>query len=175
MTVEANKARQFRFYMAPIALMYCLVSSLGSNGPAHEGRRYQPYRDSSGIWTVCAGVTGERVVPDRHYTQAECHQLEQAYVEQMLHAIGDCIDGTFTFNEVIAWGHFAYNVGTQAFCQSHAARLLNAGAYQLACEEMSKWVFVNGKDCRVPANRCGGIVVRRAWEQALCQRESLTH
>ena len=175
MAVDAAKARQLRFYMAPLAVMYCLVTSLGSNGPAHEGRRYQPYRDSSGIWTVCAGVTGEWVVPARRYTQAECLQLEQGYVAHMLHAMGDCIDGTFTFNEVIAWGHFAYNVGTQAFCQSHAARLLNAGEYQRACEEMSKWVFVKGKDCRVLANRCSGIVARRAWEQAVCQRESLTH
>ena len=169
MAAERGKPRRFPFGKTSIAVLCCLVSSLGSKGPAHEGRRLVPYRDSGGLWTVCAGVTGEAVVPGRHYTQSECKQMEAAYVDQMLVAMGDCIDGVFAANEVIAWGHFAYNIGTTAFCRSRAARRLNAGERESACAEMSRWVFVDGKDCRDPSNNCLGIVQRSAWERAMCE------
>lgn len=169
MAVEREKSRRFQFALTPLAVIGCLVSFLSGNGPAHEGRRYRPYRDSSGIWTVCAGITGVAVVRGRQYTQAECVQLENAYVERMLHAMGNCVNATLTSNEVIAWGHFAYNIGTEAFCRSTAARLLNGGERQLACAEISQWVFIQGKNCNDPSNHCGGIVQRRSWERALCE------
>ena len=169
MAAEHGKQRRFPFGGVTISVLCCLVSLLGGNGPAHEGRRYVPYRDSGGVWTVCAGVTGEAVMPGRHYTQTECERMEAAYVNQMLRAMSDCIDGAFWPNEVIAWGHFAYNIGTDEFCQSRAARRLNAGERKSACAEMSKWVFVAGKDCRNPRSNCNGIVQRRAWVQAMCE------
>ena len=169
MAVDLGKSRRFQFGLTPLAVICCLVSSLSGNGPAHEGQRYRPYRDRSGIWTVCAGITGAMVVRGRQYTQTECVRLEHAYVEQMLRAIGNCVDVTLTSNEVIAWGHFAYNIGTQAFCRSTAARLLNKGERQRACAEMSRWVFIHGKNCNDPTNQCRGIVQRRSWERALCE------
>ena len=155
--------------MTPLAVICCLVSSLSGNGPAHEGRRYRPYRDSNGIWTVCAGITGEAVVRGRQYTQAECVRLEKSYVDRMLHAIGKCVNATLTSNEVIAWGHFAYNIGTSSFCRSTAAHLLNQGEHQRACAQISQWVYVQGKNCNEPSNHCRGIVQRRSWERALCE------
>ena len=165
----ASPARGYPLAMIPVALLSVLAGVLGGPGPVHEGRSYTPYRDAGGVWTVCAGVTGAAIRPSRIYTQAECDRLETTYIQQMFHALGDCVDGTFTEYEVRAWGHFAYNIGTTAFCRSTAARRLNAGERQGACAEISKWVYVHGKDCRQPASNCAGIVARRAWERALCE------
>lgn len=51
----------------------------------------------------------------------------------MLSQMGDCVSGQLTFGEIKAWGDFAYNVGTDAFCNSTAAQLLNAGKNKDAC------------------------------------------
>lgn len=164
-----SRGGRFALVAAPVALIAALVAALGQDDAAHEGRRFTPYRDPAGIWTVCAGITGPAVTPGRIYTPSECMQLETAYVRQMLANMGQCVRGEFTFHEAKAWGHFAYNVGTAKFCGSTAARRLNVGERKPVCAEISRWVYVAGKDCRVAANGCGGIVQRRAWERATCE------
>lgn len=160
---------RFALAAAPVALIAALVAALGQNDPAHEGRRYTPYRDSAGIPTVCAGITGKAVVPGKRYTDDECTRLETAYLQQMVANMGQCVSGEFELHEIKAWGHFAYNVGTAAFCKSTAAHRLNAGERKTACAEISKWVFVAGKDCRKTGSNCAGIVQRRAWERGVCE------
>ena len=167
--VERTGPRRFSFRKTPLAVIIALVASLGGIGSEHEGRRFRPYRDGTGEWTVCAGITGQQVVPGRRYTEADCRALEEAYVHRMLKAMGQCVDGEFTVDEVKAWGHFAYNIGTDAFCRSTAARRLNAGERETACKEISRFVYANGRDCRKPSSNCLGIVQRRVWERALCE------
>jgi GH24 family phage-related lysozyme (muramidase) len=167
--------RRFAFGAAPVMLVAALVAALGQNDPAHEGRRYQPYLDSGGILTVCAGITGPAVVRGKTYTNAECERLESEYVQMMLSHMGKCVRGEFEFHEIKAWGHFAYNVGTARFCSSTAAKRLNAGERTAACAEISKFRFVRigGKlrDCALPAwqRDCGGIIKRRTWERSTCE------
>lgn len=171
----SGKGRKFGFAAAPAALILALVAALGQNDSAHEGRKYVPYRDSGGVWTVCAGITGPAVVPGRRYTDGECTRLETAYVQTMLNHMGRCVRGEFEFHEVKAWGHFAYNVGNNAFCSSTAARRLNAGERTAACDEIWKWRFVTidgaKRDCSLPQwrSKCGGIIDRRQWEMATCR------
>ncbi|HHA2418602.1 TPA: lysozyme [Stenotrophomonas maltophilia] len=163
------------FAAAPLALIGALVAALGTNDAAHEGRRYTPYYDSAGVLTVCAGITGPAVVKGKRYTDDECTRLETTYVRTMLGHMGQCVRGEFEFHEIKAWGHFAYNVGTPAFCGSTAAKRLNAGERQAACTEMWKWryVAIGGvkRDCALPqwSSKCGGIIDRRQWEMATCQ------
>ena len=163
------------FAAAPLALIGALVAALGTNDSAPEGRRYTPYYDSAGILTVCAGITGPAVVKGKRYTDEECTRLETAYVRTMLGHMGQCVRGEFEFHEIKAWGHFAYNIGTPAFCASTAAKRLNAGERQAACTEMWKWrlVRIDGvkRDCALPQwrSKCGGIIDRRQWEMATCQ------
>lgn len=167
--VPASTGKKVGFGAAGAGLVLALVAALGQNDPAHEGRRYAPYRDSAGVPTVCAGITGPAVVWGKTYTADECTALEEAYVRQMLANMGQCVHGEFEFHEIKAWGHFAYNVGTPAFCRSTAARRLNAGERTSACAEISRWVFVAGKDCREPGSNCNGVVARRVWERATCE------
>jgi GH24 family phage-related lysozyme (muramidase) len=153
------------FTAASAALVMAIVAAL----PAHEGRKYVPYWDKLGrVWTVCAGVTGPDVIPGKTYTSSECDSLEAAYVTKMLGHMGGCVHTELEFHEIRAWGDFAYNVGTANFCNSTAARLLNAGENKRACAQIPSWVYAGGKDCRIASNDCAGIPDRREWEYSLC-------
>lgn len=160
-----GKAGKASFVAAPIALLIALLFSL--NGA--EGRKLTPYRDIGGVWTVCDGITGKDVIPGKTYTDAECNRLGQQYVQKMMADMGQCVKGEYPFHVLKAFGSFAYNVGTTAFCKSTAAKMLQAGDIKGACAQISNWTFVNGKDCRVASSRCAGIVKRREWERATCE------
>jgi len=169
------KGRKFGFAAAPAALVLALLAALGQDDSAHEGRKFIPYRDSGGIWTVCAGITGSAVIPGKRYTPDECTRLEAEYVQAMLRNMGHCVRGEFQFHEVKAWGHFAYNVGTGAFCSSTAAKRLNAGEREAVCSEIWRFRYVRiggvKRDCALPEwkEKCGGIIPRRQWEMATCR------
>ncbi|MDQ7280286.1 glycoside hydrolase family protein [Stenotrophomonas sp. Sm6012] len=169
---KLSTKRRVGFAAAPLALIGALVAALGTNDSAHEGRRYTPYYDSAGILTVCAGITGPAVVKGKRYTDDECTRLETVYVRTMLGHMGQCVRGEFELHEIKARGHFAYNIGTPAFCASTAAKRLNAGERQAACTEMWKWRYVTiagaKRDCALLqwSSKCGGIIDRRQWEMA---------
>lgn len=163
---RTSTAGKVGFAAAPLVLVAAILTALHS----HEGRPLKTYWDALGqVWTVCAGVTGEGVIPGKTYTPAECDALEQRYVARMLRRMGRCVTGEFDFHVIKGMGHFAYNVGETNFCASTAARLLNAGDVPGACRQITRWVYVKGKDCRLKANKCDGIPKRREWERATCE------
>ena len=147
------------------AVITALLASLA----LYEGTRLTPYRDIAGMWTVCDGITGPDVVPGKRYTATECDALKRSYVSRMTADIGRCIDVPLADGEWIAYGNFSYNVGTSAFCRSSIVRQLNAGDHAGACAQLTRWTYVAGKDCRVAANNCTGIVKRRQFERQTCE------
>ena len=154
-----------RFVAVPAAVVLAIVAALGVS----EKRVHKTYWDHLGqVWTACAGVTGPGVVPGKTYTDAECVAMETGYVTRMLNSMGRCVTGSFDFHVIKAFGHFAYNVGTANFCNSSAARLLNAGDVAGACNQILRWTYIKGKDCRDPRNKCAGIPKRREWEYQTC-------
>jgi len=156
---------KWKLAAAPVAAVVAIVAALQTS----EQRVHTAYWDHLGkVWTVCAGITGPDVVEGLTLTDAECEAREVAYVEKMLARMGRCVATPLTFNEIKAWGHFSYNVGNANFCGSTAARLLNEGRNREACEQITRWTLIKGKDCRNPANKCGGIVKRREWERQTC-------
>lgn len=162
-------SRKVGFAAVPAALILALAALLAR--PDHERRELTTYWDALGqVYTACAGVTGEGVIPGKTYTVAECEALETRYIRRMYERMGRCVPrARLAFHEIKAWGHFAYNVGEATFCKSTAARLLNEGRNAEACKQIPRWRFIKGKDCAIRANRCYGIVKRRAWEQAMCE------
>lgn len=76
-------------------------------------------------------------------------------------AIKECVKVPLSQNEYDAWVNFTYNIGATAFCRSTAVRLLNAGQYRQACDQMLRWVYVKG-------NKVQGLVNRRQKEHAQC-------
>lgn len=61
-----------------------------------------------------------------------------------------------------------FNIGSGAFCGSTLVRKLNSGDHKGACDEILRWVYADGKDCRIAENNCLGIVKRRYDEHAMC-------
>jgi lysozyme len=145
-----------------------LLASLGG----YEGTRYVAYRDIAGIWTVCEGVTGDDVIRGKVYTPDECRALLTKHVYRYEADLERCVRAPMSESRRIGLLHLIYNIGPTAFCRSTLARRLNAGDPD-ACAEISRWTFVAGKDCRVPANNCGGIVQRRDYfERPMCEGRS---
>lgn len=176
-----------RFVAVPAIVLAGLLVLL--RGP-NEGRRFEPYRDPAGIWTVCAGITGAEVVPGRKYTDAECDVLEVQYVDRMYQRMGRCVPVELELHEITAWGDFAYNVGTSSFCESTAARLLREGRNAEACAQITRWRSIPAPaglsesapgvwrsaagrlmfDCSTPENHvCPGLWKRRLWQRATCE------
>ena len=154
--------------VAPVAVLAVLAGALSVS----ESDRLTPYKDSIGRWTVCRGVTGPAVIPGKQYTVAECALLNNTAMRKHVEGIAACIALPLKWYEWVAWGHFAYNVGVFAFCNSTAARHLRAGNNAAACAQIPAWRFItiNGvkRDCRDPRWNCAGIPKRREWEMSMC-------
>lgn len=80
-------------------------------------------------------------------------------------AIKQCVKVPLSQNEYDAWVNFTYNIGASAFCNSTAVKLLNAGEYHKACEQMLRWVYVKGAKVQ-------GLVNRRQKEYEQCILDS---
>lgn len=155
---------------APTGIVVALAMLLGAG---FEGREHIPYVDQAGVLTVCGGITGAGVVAGKFYTWAECDALEQRFIERMIERIGHCIGVGLNPGEWKAWGHFTFNIGTTAFCKSTAARLLREGKYAQACAQMARWTYITkpgrgAVNCRIKAEKCGGIPKRRDFEMKMC-------
>jgi len=154
-------------------MVLALAASLGG----WEGRELVPYRDIGGVWTVCDGITGADVIPGRTYTDAECAALLLPAIEAHMSDVERmCVPNLRELPPHVqfAVGHLAYNVGAGAVCRLRSgkpttiARNLPAGNIEPACAAIRSYTRVAGKDCRDPANRCGGIPRRRDFESGVC-------
>lgn len=80
-----------------------------------------------------------------------------------------CVTAELTQGEYDSLVSLAYNVGTSAVCGSTMVKLHNAGQHAEACAQFERWTVYQGKDCKVRANKCYGLVERRALERAQCE------
>lgn len=76
-------------------------------------------------------------------------------------AIRRCVKVPLYQHEYDAFASFAYNIGSEAFCSSTLVKKLNSGDYEGACQELKRWVYVDGR-------RVQGLVNRREAEFRLC-------
>jgi len=89
-------------------------------------------------------------------------------------ALHRCVTAPLTQGEFDSLVSLAYNVGAGAVCNSTMVRLHNAGQHAEACAQFDRWTFFQGRDCRDPAHRCGGLPKRRAAERAMCEGQPHT-
>lgn len=117
------------------------------------------------VATACYGNTDLAKVGTRR-TVAECNAMLKVDLTTIYGAaVLKAVNVPITQNMLDALTDFTYNVGIGSFQRSTLLRKLNAGDYRGASLEFEKWAFVGAKDCRIKANRCGGIPKRRAWEK----------
>lgn len=129
-----------------------------------EGLSLKAYRDIVGVWTICYGET-KNVDPGDIATRAECETMLAKSVKVYADGLDACVEPELPLKTAAALISWTYNVGVPAACGSTLVKLLNAGEFEAACEQLLRW------------NRAGGVVVqgltnRRIAERALC-REGL--
>lgn len=132
-----------------------------------EGLRQVAYYDPPGILTVCYGHTGADVEKGRRYSLDECKQLLTTDMMRATEQVDRCAPGA-PESVLAAFGDAAYNLGPAIACNtsaSTAARLLDAGRWREACEQLPRWdkARVAGVLVSLP-----GLTKRRAAERDLC-------
>lgn len=126
-----------------------------------EGREYVPYKDVVGVITVCDGHTGNDIIINKRYSDAECDALTKADLERIAKQVNPSIKVKTTETQLAAIYSFSYNVGANAFIKSTMLKKLNAGDYAGACDELKRWVYAGGKKWK-------GLMNRRDVEHEVC-------
>ncbi len=150
-----------------------VVALLGWLG-IDEGNSNTAYLDTIAnppVWTICRGVTGPDVVENTVWTDEQCIARETQMVQDFNTRVVRCIPGVkLTMYEHMAYLAHAWNVGPTAFCNSSIVTNLKAGNYERACARIEEAFFrAGGKDCRVRANKCYGLILRRKATRAVCE------
>lgn len=132
-----------------------------------EGLRQFAYYDPTGVLTVCYGTTGPDVVKGKKYSLAECRALLDRDMLDAVQAVDRCAPG-LPEPVLAAFSDAAYNLGPAIACnqqKSTAARLLAAGDYTGACNQLPRWnkARVAGTMVELP-----GLTKRRAKEREIC-------
>lgn len=146
-----------------LALACTLIASF-------EGKVNTTYVDRLGKGqplTYCYGST-VNAVKGQTYTDAQCQQALYRDARQHANDILPYLPPRLPDKTAAAFYDFGYNVGAQTFAKSSVSRKALAGDLAGACRAINLYQFSNGKDCRIAANRCGGIPRRRAAEVKLC-------
>lgn len=125
-----------------------------------EGCRTSAYQCSAGVWTTgighTAGVTAQSRVSERQAAVNLVYDVMR--VERQLDA---CVPVAMPVPVYDALVSFAFNVGTGAACRSTLASHLKRQQWRQACDQLDRWVYVNGV-------RNKGIENRREREKAWC-------
>lgn len=125
-----------------------------------EGCRLRPYQCSAGVWTSGIGHTAG-VAPRRDITEREAAANLVADVLNTERRLAVCAPVKMPQPVYDALVSFAFNVGTGAACRSTLVSFINRQQWPQACEQLSRWVYVNGVKNR-------GLENRRERERAYC-------
>ncbi|MDE9625718.1 lysozyme [Citrobacter portucalensis] len=125
-----------------------------------EGCRLRPYQCSAGVWTSGIGHTAG-VVPKRDITEKEAAANLVADVLNVEKRLAVCVPVDMPPSVYDALVSFAFNVGTGAACRSTLVYHLKHRQWWQACDQLTRWVFVNGE-------RNTGLENRRFRERTYC-------
>lgn len=134
-----------------------------------EGVRQYAYFDPPGILTVCMGST-KNVIKGKKYSLAECEARLTEDMWEAITTVERCVPG-LPENKLAAFADAVYNIGPKVVCdtkRSTAARLLKAGKWDEACNQLVRWdkARVAGVMVALP-----GLTKRREAERRLCLNE----
>ena len=157
--------------MTPAQRKAAALSVAAAIAAPAEGLRQWAYRDPIGLPTICFGST-QGVKMGDFRTVPECKALLTKEMYATVSRLDTCRPG-LPINVLAAFSDAAYNVGEHIACdstRSTAARLLAAGRYDEACQQLPKWSYarVAGVAVQLP-----GLVKRREMERRLCLGERM--
>lgn len=130
-----------------------------------EGDEKVAYADklAGGLPTVCNGHTGPEVRVGDVWTKAQCDAILLKNLDAHGTGLLACVKVPLNQNQYDALTAWTFNVGVSAACNSTLVRVLNAGQYARACDELLRWNRAGGREVR-------GLTNRRQAERALCLR-----
>ena len=129
-----------------------------------EGLRLKAYLDTGGVWTIGYGHTGPEVVKGLTITMEQAEALLTEDLRTAEDHVNSAVKVKLTQNQFDALVSFVYNIGGGAFKESTLLRLLNAGDYEGAANQLPRWVKDNGR-------LIDGLVNRRREERELFLRK----
>jgi lysozyme len=133
-------------------------------GQAHilkyEGCRLTSYRCSAGVLTIGVGHTGPEIVAGLVWTEEQAKTAFQADLRRAEKAVSDLVRVPTSDLQHAVLVSFVFNLGRNALAGSTLLRLLNAGNYAGAGNELARWVHVG-------AQVIAGLVRRRAAEREM--------
>lgn len=129
-----------------------------------EGKRNEVYVDPANILTSCYGHTGKELKNGQKFTDEQC--LEQLAVDLSLHnqQMLSFVKVELSEGEHAAYLSFVYNVGSGQWQKSTLLKQLNKGARTSACEQLKRWVYIDGQQSK-------GLVNRRQAEYIVCIKD----
>jgi lysozyme len=140
-----------------------VLMNLGYNGTKllkfFEGCRLTAYQDSVGVWTIGYGHT-KGVYDGMTITQEEAEQMLLTELEEYEGYVEKYVTVPLTQNQFDALVVWVYNLGPTNFRNSTLLKELNAGNYNAAGQEITRWNKAGGKVL-------AGLVKRREAEAQL--------
>lgn len=127
-----------------------------------EGCRLNPYQCSAGVWTSGIGHTAG-VKPTHNITEQDAARNLIADVIMTERAVDKCMPVAMPQPVYDAVVSMAFNVGTGAACGSTLAAFIRRAEWAKACQQLPRWVYVNGVWNR-------GLNNRRAVELKHCMK-----
>ena len=124
-----------------------------------EGCKLTAYQDSVGVWTIGYGHT-KGVYDGMTITQDQAEQMLLSELEEYEGYIKDMVTVPLTQNQFDALVVWVYNLGPTNFRNSTLLKELNAGNYNAAGQEITRWNKAGGKVL-------AGLVKRREAEAQL--------
>ena len=124
-----------------------------------EGCKLTAYQDSVGVWTIGYGHT-KGVYNGMTITQEEAEQMLLTELEEYEGYIENMVTVPLTQNQFDALVVWIYNLGPTNFKNSTLLKELNAGNYNAAGQEITRWNKAGGKVL-------AGLVKRREAEAEL--------
>lgn len=125
-----------------------------------EGCRLRPYQCSAGVWTSGIGHTAG-VTPARDITEREAAANLVSDVLNVERRLAICAPVAMPQPVYDALVSFAFNVGTGAACRSTLVSYLKRRQWYQACDQLTRWVYINGV-------RSFGLENRRQRERIYC-------
>lgn len=153
--------------LLPAAFAAAITASVSFIGP-EEGLSLKSYQDSVKIWTICRGHTGPEVKKGLVYTNAMCDTLFRTDIWKAMSTVLTYTKVDMPEGMLVAMTSFTFNVGGTNYRNSTMLKLINAGKFEQACNQLPRWRFAGGLDCAVRDNNCYGVYLRRYKEQELC-------
>jgi GH24 family phage-related lysozyme (muramidase) len=143
-----------------------IAAAVAAVAAPFEGLRQVAYYDPPGILTVCYGHTGD-VQKGKVYTPSECKALLQGDALEAVTTVLQCVPNA-PDSVAVAFGDAVFNIGPRIACDksaSTAARMLAAGDWAGACNQLPRW---NKTTIAGQLVELRGLTRRREEERQIC-------